>query len=64
MLFQPNNYYFVLYRIKEVEAHEARIHWTLMKNIEVKNKHKNKNGKINIILFIGSYRQKIFTYEG
>ena len=36
--------------IKEAEAHEWNIHWTLMKNIEVKNNQKNEYGKIKTIL--------------
>ena len=42
MLLQPDKSDFILAMIKEVESHEFRIHCTLMKNIEVNNKHKNK----------------------
>ena len=35
--------------IKEVEEHKAIINWTLMKNIEVNNKQKNKDGKLKTI---------------
>ena len=39
--------------IKEVEEHEAISNWTLMKNIEVNNKHKKyKDGKLKTILSI------------
>ena len=38
--------------IKEVEAHEAISHSTLMKNNEVINKHKNKYETLNNILSI------------
>ena len=31
-----------------------------MKNIEVNNKHKNRDGKIKNILFIWSFKRKIF----
>ena len=36
--------------IKEAEAHEARSHWTLMKNSEVNNKYKNKDANIKRVL--------------
>ena len=42
MLLQPYKSNFILAMIKEVESHEARNNWTLMKNSEVNNKHKNK----------------------
>ena len=45
--------------IKEVESYEYRIHWTLMKKIEVNNKHKNKDGKLKTILSFWSFKRKI-----
>ena len=45
MLLQPDKSYFIPAIIKEVEANKARSHWTLMKKIEVNNKHNNKDGK-------------------
>ena len=33
MLFQPDKLDSILAIIKEVESHESRIHWTLIKNI-------------------------------
>ena len=44
MLLQPDNSYLILTMIKELEAHEARIHWTLTKNSKVNNKHKINMG--------------------
>ena len=44
--------------IKEFEAHEARSHWTLIKNSEVNNKYKNKYGKLKNILSIWSFKRK------
>ena len=46
--------------IKEVEAHEAISHLTLMKNSEVNNKHTNKDGKIKTILSIWYFKHNIF----
>ena len=46
--------------MKEFETHEPRSHWTLMKYSEVKNKHKNKYGKIKTILSIWYFKRKIF----
>ena len=40
MLLQPDNSCFILAKIKEVETHESRSHWKLMKKSEVNNKHK------------------------
>ena len=60
MLFQPDKSYSILSMIKEFEAHESRSHWTLIKNIEVKNKHKNIDGKLNTILSIWYFKRKIF----
>ena len=42
ILLQPYKSYSIISIIYEVEAHEARSHWTLMKNIEVNNKRKNQ----------------------
>ena len=39
-MLQPDKLDLIIAMIKEVESHELRIHWTLMKNGEVKNKHK------------------------
>ena len=47
-LLQPDKSYFILTMIKEVESHKAISHWTLMKNSEVNNKHKNKDMKIKM----------------
>ena len=52
---------FILYMIKEVRSHESRSYWTLMRNCEVSNKHKNKDEKINTILSICSFKRKIFS---
>ena len=48
--------------IKQVEAYEARRHWTLMKNSEVNNKHKNKYRKLKTISYIWSFKKNIFLY--
>ena len=56
MLLKPDRSYFILAIIKEVDAHEARIHWKLIKNNEVNNKHKNKDGKLKNILSIWSLK--------
>ena len=53
MLLQVDNSYFILSLIKEVEAHEARSHWTIMKNSEVNNKKKHKYGKLKTIYTYG-----------
>ena len=45
---------------KEVESHEARSHWKLMKKSEVNNKHKNKYGKLKTILSNWYFKRKIF----
>ena len=60
MLLQPYKSGFILAMTKLVEVCEARSHWTPMKNSEVKNKHKNKDGKLNTIVSIISFRSKIF----
>ena len=52
MLLQPDKSDYILSMIKEVEAHKAISHWTLVKNSEVNNKHKNKYSKIKTILSI------------
>ena len=44
--------------IKEVEAHEARIHWTLIKKSEFNNKHKNRDGKLKTILSIWNFNHR------
>ena len=53
MLLQPENLYLFLSMIKKVEACEARIHWILIKYSKVKNKHKNKDGKLKNIFPFG-----------
>ena len=63
MMLQPEKSNFILAKIKEVEAHEARSHWTLMKNIEVNNKHKNKYGNLKTILSFWYFKCKILPYE-
>ena len=52
MLLQPDKSYFIISTIKEVEYHKAISNWTLMKNSEVNNKHKNKYGKLNNIVSV------------
>ena len=59
---QPDKSDFIIAKIKEVEAHEAINHWTIMNNIEVNNKHKNKDGKLKTILSIWYFKPKIFSY--
>ena len=60
MLLHPDKSYLIISISKEVEAHEARSHWTLMKKSEVKNKHKNKDGKIKTILSFLSFKRNRF----
>ena len=60
MVLQPYKSDFILAMIKQFEAHESRSHWTIMKNSEVKNKHKSKYGKIKTILSIWYFKLKIF----
>ena len=60
MLLQPDKSDFILVIINEVEAHESRSRLTLMKNSEVNNKHKNKDGKLKTILSIFSFKSKRF----
>ena len=62
MLLQLEKSYFILDMIKEVEEHESISHWTIMKNSEVNNKHKNKDGKLKTILYILSLNRKRLTY--
>ena len=63
MLLQLDRPYFILAIIKEVESHESRSHFTLMKKSEVNNKHKNKYGKLKTILSIWYFKRKILTYR-
>ena len=49
--------------IEQVESHEARNHWTLMKNSEFNNKHKNKYGNIKTILSIWYFNHNILPYR-
>ena len=60
MLLQPEHSYLILATIKEVEAHEVRSHFALMKKSEVKNKRKKKDWKLKKILSILSYKVKRF----
>ena len=62
MLLQPDKSDFIISMIKEVEDHEAISHWTLMENSEVKNKHKNKYGKLKNFLSIWSLKLKILPH--
>ena len=59
MLLQPYESYFILAIIKEVETHESINNWKLMKNSEVKQKHKNKDDKLKTILSIWYFKYKI-----
>ena len=59
-MLQQDKSYCILSVIKEVEANESKNHWTLMKNIEVNNKHKNKYGNIKTILSIWYLKRKRF----
>ena len=61
MLLQPEKLDFIIAMTKEAEAHKIRIHWTLMRNNEVKNKRKNKYGKLNTTLSILYFKCKRFT---
>ena len=58
MLLQPENSYLIIAMTKEVEAHEDRSNRTLMKNIEVNNKYKNKYGQLKTILSIWNFKRK------
>ena len=60
MLLQTYRSVFILAMIIEVEAHESISHWTLMKNSEVNNKHKNRYGKLKTILSIWYFKRNIF----
>ena len=53
MLLQPDKSDFIIAMIKEVEAHKAINHRTLMKKSEVNNNHTNKYGKIKTICPFG-----------
>ena len=61
MLLQPDTSDFIISIIKEVKAHETRSHWTLMKNSEVNNNHKNKDEKLKTILPNWSFKLKILS---
>ena len=50
--------------IEDVELHKYRSQWTLMKNVEIKYKQKNKGGKLNFFLFIWSLKCNIFPDVG
>ena len=60
MFLQPDKSDSIIEMIKEVEEHEVRNHWTLMKNTEVNNKHKNKDGKLKTILSFWSFKRNRF----
>ena len=48
---------------KEVEAYEARINWTLMKNSEVSNSHKKKMGTQYDFIHLVLQYQDISTWK-
>ena len=50
MVLQQEKSDFILAMIIEIEGHESRNNWTLMKNIEVRSKHKIK--MVRSIFFI------------
>ena len=58
---KPEKSDFILAMIKQVELYEAINHLTLTKKSEVKNRHKNKYGKLKASLSIWSFKRKIFT---
>ena len=58
MLLQPEKQDFIRVMTKEVEAHEAINHWTLIKKSKVNNKHKNKYGNLKTILSIWNFKRK------
>ena len=60
-MLQPHKSYLIISRIKEVEAHEDRSYWTLVKNSEVNNKHKNKYRKLKNISYIWYFKRKRFS---
>ena len=60
MLLQPENSYFILSMVKDVQSHEARNNWTLIIKSEVNNKHKNRYGRLKNILSIWYFKRKIF----
>ena len=62
MLLQPDKSDLIPSIIKCFEAHEAIINWTLIKNIEVKNRHKNIDENLKTILSIWSFKCKRFLY--
>ena len=64
MLLQPYKSYLILTMLEEFEAHKLRSHWTLTKNSEVDNNHKNKDGKLKTILYIWSFKRMKFSDRG
>ena len=62
MLLKPDRSYFIPDMIKEVEAHEDKICWALMKKSEVK-KHENKYGKIKTIYLFGISSARYYQME-
>ena len=60
ILLEPDKSDFVISTIKEVEEQKAINHWTLMKNSEVNNKHKNEDGKLDDIISIWYFNRMIF----
>ena len=63
MVLQPDKSDFGISMIKEVEAHEAINHWTLLKRIEVNNTHKNKHGKLKTMLSFFFQAQEISRFN-
>ena len=64
MFLQAHNSDFIISIIKEVEAHEARSHWKLMKKNEVNNKHTNKYGNLKTLLSVWYFMWKVFPDGG
>ena len=62
MLLQLDNPYFILAMIKEVELNKDRRYWTLIKNSEVNNKHKNNDGNLKTIRPVWSFKLKILPH--
>ena len=46
--------------MKSVGSHESRSQWTLMKNSEFNNKHKNKDWKLSTIFSVWYFKHNIF----